>query len=131
MPGAGSARRRLAVLLLYSYCCTLNREWVVIPLTYYRVIERMGVSSLLGVRKDAVEDRFLLTGRLAKRDRIVCSNRTKCTMATHSKFSFAHFLTIVRTSSSSSTWPKPTLCGWCFTLFPYTIASLNSSTMVL
>jgi hypothetical protein len=45
--------------------------------------------------------------------------------------SFAHFLTIVRTSSSSRTCDRPTLCGWCFTLLPYTMASLNSSTMVL
>lgn len=46
-------------------------------------------------------------------------------------FSFAHFLIIVRTSSSASWCDRPTRCGWCLTLLPYTIATLNWSTIVL
>lgn len=34
-------------------------------------------------------------------------------------------------SSSASSCASPTLCGWCLTDFPYTIACLNCSTMVL
>lgn len=34
-------------------------------------------------------------------------------------------------SSSASSCASPTLCGWCLTEVPYTIACLNCSTMVL
>lgn len=34
-------------------------------------------------------------------------------------------------SSSASSWLNPTLCGWCLTDLPYTIATRKSSTMVL